>query len=379
MSRILINGMNSKTGGGKSILNNFLSLLKEHKQNNHYVILVPSKSEYEQYQCSYIEIIEVPSIYKQNMLFPFTNRFILPKLIRDFQINVVLNLADVPIPTNVPQLFLFDWSYAVYPDSTVWKMMDFKSYLIRKSKLYFFKKYLHYPKIIIAQTETMKNRLESIYGLKNIEVIPNAVSLENLDNGEAYEFRLPEGIKLLYLTYYYPHKNLEIFIPLAKEIKRKRLPYKLVTTIDATQHKGAKEFLDNVKKFALEDIIINIGPVDMKNVPSLYKKCDGLLMPTLLESFSGTYVEAMFHKIPIFTSDIDFAKGVCEESAFYFDPFNIDSILNSITFAFQNEKIMKNKIEEEARVLKKSLNWKQVFDKYQILINKLLEQKGKEL
>ena len=31
-------------------------------------------------------------------------------------------------------------------------------------------------------------------------------------------------------------------------------------------------------------------------------------MPTLLESFSGTYVESMYFEKPILTSDLDFAK-----------------------------------------------------------------------
>jgi len=65
-------------------------------------------------------------------------------------------------------------------------------------------------------------------------------------------------------------------------------------------------------------------------VPSLYAQSDALLMPTLLESFSGTYVEAMFHKIVILTSKLDFAEDVCGESAFYFDPTSPEDILASI-------------------------------------------------
>lgn len=378
MVNIFLNGLNAKTGGGKSILNNYLTLLKNSNSDKYYYVLTPIKKEYEKYNCEIIEIVDINKIYKKTILLPFVNSFILPKTIRNLNIDVIFNLADIPIPSNIPQAFLFDWSYAAYPDSTVWETMDFKSSLIRKSKLYFFKKYLHYPKIVIAQTETMKKRLESIYDLKNIEVVPNAVSLENMDDGEAFDFALLDGIKLLYLTYYYPHKNLEIFIPLAQEIKRRKLDFKLITTVEASQHIGAEKFLEDIKKFDLDDIIINIGSVDMKNVPSLYKQCDGLLMPTLLESFSGTYVEAMFHQIPIFTSDFDFASAVCENAAFYFEPFEEKSILESINYAFENDKIRKEKVDAGQQVLNKLLNWEQAFTKYQSIIEKTLQTKGKE-
>ncbi len=375
MANIFINGLNAKTGGGKSILNNYLTLLKNSNTQDNFYVLTPDKKEYEKYNCQCIEIVDISKMYKKTMLLPFVNSFILPKMIKDLNIDIIFNLADIPIPSDISQIFLFDWPYAAYPESTVWGTMDFKSSLIRRSKLYFFKKYLHHPKIVIAQTETVKKRLESIYGLKNIEVVPNAVSLENMGDGDEYDFNFPDGKKLLYLTYYYPHKNLEIFIPLAQEIKRLELDYKLITTIDTSQHTGAAKFLEDIKKFDLENIIINIGPVDMKNVPSLYRQCDGLLMPTLLESFSGTYVEAMYHQIPIFTSDIDFASGVCEEAAFYFDPFDEKSILESINYAFENDKIRKEKINAGQKVLNNLLTWEQAFEKYQILIENIRNER----
>jgi hypothetical protein len=50
----------------------------------------------------------------------------------------------------------------------------------------------------------------------------------------------------------------------------------------------------------------------MSDVPKWYKATQALLLPTLLESFSGTYIEAMHFERPIFTSNLDFAKEVCE-------------------------------------------------------------------
>jgi glycosyltransferase involved in cell wall biosynthesis len=373
MANIFVNGLKSKTGGGKSILNNYLSLLKESKSKNHFIVLTPDRTEYEKYHCEGIEIIDIKALYKKNILAPIVNHFLLPKLLRNLHVDLLFNMGDIVIPTNTPQFYLFDWPYAIYPESVVWHRMDFSSYLSRRIKLFFFKLYITRATSVLAQTETAKARLEQIYCLKNIEIVPNAVSLENMDGGTSVDFNLPKNkIKLLYLTYYYPHKNLEVFLPLAKKIKSLALSYCLVITIEPSQHHKAAHFLKAVKKENLDDVIINIGPVKMSNVPSLYAQCDALLMPTILESFSGTYVEAMYHKKTILTSDLDFARDVCGEAAFYFEPFNVDSILAAIKLAFENYDVKNKKILEGKNKLACLLSWEQAFKKYQDLMEKTL-------
>jgi len=371
MPNIFINGLKSKVGGGKSILNNYLTLIKESNSKNQFIVLTPDKKEYEKYSCDSIKIIDIKNLYKKNVLFLFLNNFVIPKLLKNYNIDLIFNLGDIVIPANIPQIYLFDWPYAVYPDKKKKKKMDIKSHLNRKLKLYVKKKYIKYATTVIAQTKTMKDRLKSIYGLANIEIVPNAVSLENMNGGESFNFNLPKNkIKLLYLTYYYSHKNLEVFLPLAKKIKAMSLPYCLVVTLGQKQHKLAKGFIDDIKKENLQNIIINVGPVKMVNVPSLYSQTDALLMPTLLESFSGTYVEAMYHQKIILTSDLDFAKDVCGAAAFYFDPLDVDSILSSINQAVENIDMKMLKIEAGKNKLSQLLNWEQVFKKYQKLMEK---------
>jgi glycosyltransferase involved in cell wall biosynthesis len=373
MAKIFINGLNAKTGGGKSILTNYLSLLKDSSSQNCYFVLTPNKQEYLKYENDFIEIVEIPMFFHKNMFFPIVYSIILNRLLKNLEIDVLFNLADIPIRTDIKQVFLFDWAYAVYPESIVWNMMDFKSYAIRKMKLFFFKRYMKYIDTMIAQTDTMKSRLHKLYGFKNIEIIPNAVSLENMSGGEYKNFNLPEGIKLLYLTHYYPHKNIEIFIPLAREIKKRGLNYKLIITIEASQDNGAKKFLEIIERENLQGVIYNIGVVEMSHVPSLYKQCNGLLMPTLLESFSGTYVEAMYHKLPIFTSNIDFARSVCQDGAVYFNPFDENEILSQLVKIFENEQLKKEKINIGLNVLNSMIDWEKAFSKYNQIVKGEIE------
>jgi glycosyltransferase involved in cell wall biosynthesis len=369
MANVFVNGLKSKTGGGKSILNNYLELLHISKSTNKYYVLTPDRSEYSKYSNDHIEVIDISSIYKKNSFFPVLYYFVLPNILRRYNIDVIFNLGDIIIPSSTQQLYLFDWAYAVYPDSIVWKRMDIKSLLVRKIKIFAIKWYLKNATTVIAQTKTIRDRLSSVYGLNNVEIIPNAVTLENLESKQQYNFSLPEEkFKLLYLSNYSSHKNVDILIPLAIKIKASNLPYCLIVTIDRGQHKYAGKFVESIEKFGLQKVLINIGYVDMDKVPSLYDQCDALLMPTLLESYGLPYVEAMYHKRTILTSDLDFAQDVCGDAAFYFDPLDADSILKTINQAFENDEVRIQKIKNGNSKIDNLLTWEQVFQKYHSLL-----------
>src|SRR5262249_5796330 len=61
-----------------------------------------------------------------------------------------------------------------------------------------------------------------------------------------------------------------------------------------------------------------------------YQNSQALILPTVLESFTSTYPEAMKFNCPILTSDLDFARVVCGDAALYFDPWNVDSMCEAI-------------------------------------------------
>ena len=89
----------------------------------------------------------------------------------------------------------------------------------------------------------------------------------------------------------------------------------------------------------LKDIIINLGQVPINQMSGIYNRIDALLMPTLLESFSIVYLEAMYHRVPILTSNMWFARSICGNAAQYFDPLDENDIYNSIEKVLTNNKL----------------------------------------
>lgn len=69
--------------------------------------------------------------------------------------------------------------------------------------------------------------------------------------------------------------------------------------------------------------IENRGPVAHHDGPQLYRECQASFLPTVLETFSASYPEAMAMCLPIVTTDLDFARDVCGDAALYFRPGDV--------------------------------------------------------
>ena len=65
----------------------------------------------------------------------------------------------------------------------------------------------------------------------------------------------------------------------------------------------------------------------------------------------------MFHKKPIFTSDLDFAHDVCANNAIYFNPFDPNDIFEKILFIEKDKKMINEKISGASKLLKEIPSW----------------------
>ena len=110
------------------------------------------------------------------------------------------------------------------------------------------------------------------------------------------------------------------------------------------------------KKILNEDIrdnVINIGYIEVQKCVQLYKEVDFLFLPTLLETFTATYPEAMKMKVPILTSNLSFAKDICGEAAIYFSPLDANDIIKKICGTVNNPQKIEKLIWEGSKQIKK--------------------------
>jgi glycosyltransferase involved in cell wall biosynthesis len=93
---------------------------------------------------------------------------------------------------------------------------------------------------------------------------------------------------------------------------------------------------------------VNIGPVPPASLPEAYRSADALLLPTLLESFTRTYAEAMHFELPILTSNRDFARCICQDAALYFDPLDANSVARAM-FRMMEDAALRRRLTQNGK------------------------------
>ncbi|MBT8422557.1 MAG: glycosyltransferase, partial [Gammaproteobacteria bacterium] len=127
-----------------------------------------------------------------------------------------------------------------------------------------------------------------------------------------------DTVQLLYVSAYYPHKNIE-FIPAVAEALRQQDPerrFEFVVTLPDDEP-GLQRLLHDAEARGVGDCIRNAGRVNLRELIELYRGAHICYMPSLLETFSATYPEAMALGRPIVTNDLDFARANCGTAAVY--------------------------------------------------------------
>ncbi|MDC0592074.1 glycosyltransferase [Balneolaceae bacterium] len=169
---------------------------------------------------------------------------------------------------------------------------------------------------------------------------------------------------LLTISAHYPNKNLEIInkvlAHLPSEIKVK---FYLTLPNDV--------FMSIIRK---SDRVINLGVQSINDCPVLLHSCDAVFLPTLLETFSASYPEAMKMNKPILTSDLSFAKSICGEAAEYFNPLDAEDIANKLVSLIGNKTRIEELVKLGRERLKKFPSANQRASKYLDICEKFLKK-----
>lgn len=75
-------------------------------------------------------------------------------------------------------------------------------------------------------------------------------------------------------------------------------------------------------RLGVADRIANLGPLSLDGCARAIEAATAVLHPSLLETFSATYLEAMGLSRPLLASDRRFARDICGDAALYFDPLD---------------------------------------------------------
>lgn len=232
----------------------------------------------------------------------------------------------------------FAQSWILCNDNNLFRLSYKRFWLLYKLKFTFQFLFFLRSDVIVSEIEYVSDLLGENIFLRNklILTVHNAISNvyedKNQWSKDVFYEKENNTIYLGYLARPYPHKNIDILSDVFHLLNTQgSKKYKLVLTL--TDNEFSK-LSDNLVKY-----VINIGPLNISQCPPFYNNIDGFVFPSLLESFSVSPLEALYMKVPLFASNRNFVKDICNEYAMYFDPTSSLSISNEVLNYYENNKI----------------------------------------
>lgn len=247
--------------------------------------------------------------------------------------------------------------------------------LIRFLFLSLYKRYWYKKACIwVVEAECAKRGIVKRLGLKPelITVVPNTCS-ENF-RGLLRGGRKHGGCwKIITLSTYYRHKNIEIIPYVAVALKNRApdLDFKFILTIEHGTRQERNIF-NVAESMGVDSHIVNMGPVSVKECPRLYQSCDITFMPTLLETFSAVYPESMYVGLPIVTTKLEFAIDICGSAALYYSPLDANEAAAQIFKLVSDSNLYDELVARGKKVLCRLPNQEEKYNLYVSLLKQLL-------
>ena len=241
---------------------------------------------------------------------------------------------------NCPHLMGFAVPWLTHPSPLAWSVLQsWQRRFAFQLRLWYYSLWVRQADAWLMETRTsargMTQRLDA--APSQLYVVPNCCSdfyFDAATKGVGLHPGLasrPSGERrLLVFTSYKPHKNLEIIPTVAARLKHERQAADVRFVFTLPDARPWRHMLAAAKRLGVGEMMVNVGPVPAFAGPSLYAGCDALFMPTVLETFSAVYPEAMCMERPIITSDLDFARDICGDAACYYAPTDPEAAASAI-------------------------------------------------
>lgn len=354
--KVVIDVSNIKVGGGIQVALSFINFLLEQKQAEFYFHFVLSKNVFEQIThkerlCNYTVINT--GFWTLN---PFSkSRKLFRTVIKDM--DLVFTLFGPSFWGKFDKhLVGFANAWIVTPNAYAYHKFPPIKRVVVKVKNYVLGKLLYDERrFYVTETKDIKNKFLNYFfaNEKQIKVVPNSIpymyTRDLIDTAPRNSLPLSKGYyKFLTISANYPHKNLSIIEDVGHELVKKNLKFIFFVTMPEKDYRNSS---DAFKKYTY-----NLGVIDVQECPSYYASADALFLPTLLECFSVSYLEAMFCELPIATSHYDFAREVCGDAAIYFNPLSAKNIAEKLEVLMTNQKLSNMLVHKGKLRLERHIN-----------------------
>ncbi len=174
--------------------------------------------------------------------------------------------------------------------------------------------------------------------------------------GPVIEAKLPEQPFMLYVSFFHPYKHQMEVVQAYHLLKQSgQLQHKLV--IVGEDNTGyAKQVKSLISQLKLDDDIVLTGGLPSKQLSAYYQASELIIFASSCENCPNILLESLSYGKPVACSSVQPMPEFAEDSAVYFDPFQPESIRETVQ-SLLDQPELRLKLGEKARAQAAQFTW----------------------
>lgn len=355
--KILINTISTKkhAGGAFQISQNFMLKSLEHADVEWYY--VTSKDVDEAIGDKFNTIRD-----KRYFVFPtqpdFKNTYKqvkkqLAELEHQINPDVVYSITAPSYFTfKAPEVMRFTNPWVTHPNKYSWSVLSLKErifyylYGLNQKRMM---KAAHY---FITQTETCAEGIRRVTGEpeEHVKVVHNVLPaiFKQVENTPIIE---DDYINIACVGAATTHKNFDIIPDVIKELDDLGLHNVRIHVTLPSDEPTLGKVTSKLEYLGLSERLVNHGRLAQKDLAEMYRRCQFCFLPTLLEVFSASTVEAMYFNLPIVATNFPFNTEVLADACLYYEPKNAKDAAKQFAKLIADKELQATLRERMARQL----------------------------
>jgi hypothetical protein len=371
---VLINLIPIKKGGGQQVASNFI------EQMPTFVDIMPIYLvTKDSYICNKLLKCGIPNVHvvKDTLVARFIfSVYGIRTVFQKYNIDLIYTLFGPGLRyKNTLSVTGCAYSNLFFPEVNFWGEYSFyKRLKLKIIDKYRLKKTLN-SDAIIFENKAMLERAISLYSYpvnKVTLILPSIseypVGLESEDFANRLIKINSKHYNILMLIGWHKNKNIEMIPSILYELKQRGInDVSFVITI-SKEHPEMKNIYLKASELGVAKNICFFDAIMPHEVPAIFQKIDGVMVLSLLESFSNNIIEAWHFQKPLFISDEIWSRAICEDAAIYVNRDNPKNIAGKVIACRNQAELSERVLIASQRIL---LNYPSPYEKVKLQLDYL--------
>jgi len=276
-------------------------------------------------------------------------------------IPVLLNTANVVITIHDLRPYTKFWDRSLLKRAMFSTLMKFSLFVSKK---------------VVVVSESVKVDVLKRFMIRDDKLCV-IYEFPEIDAGEYMLRNFVPNMYILYVGNRKKHKNLD---NLLYAFKKLRQIVKCHLVIAGSKDVEGNDYVDAaIKRLGLRDVVIQFTRPSDEELYNLYKGAKLLILPSFLEGFGLTPVEAISCGCPALTSNISVLREIYEDEIACFNPNSHGEIFRSILRFLLVPKYRRRLLLHGKYVIKYKLDRKKILEKYLDIFSSISSMCGDSL